>query len=626
MSHNILLLFLSDVKVTSDRKKLLPPVPYPGLGRTMTTNESAVRYLAQKNEVNADTFQIEKLFAFATDKVRNQYVGQNYAGDTVHAEDAVDQEGTPLTHLAYFKYRLQSERIIEDIEHCMPEDDEEKGIVGTVCPFDDTSNDVKENMKTIVGMANRIQTYIQTLPEDERNKVVLHADMTGGFRHASMMMLAVMRLMQYQGVEIGHVVYSNFNKSTGTGTVQEIGEIYHMFDLIAGAEEFATFGSVKTISTYFNKRKKTAGLDSLIKSMENFAEAVKLTRRKDFDEAIDVLHSTLKNFDKVRNSGDLNDTLMGLLEKRVKQDYSHLFSKEKDSLTPIEWCLEHDYLQQALSLYTESIPDFLFSSGILSIEPRVLETVEKAKPETDRRETLFFLFSDYTPRSIILRSKELEVDTDKAIVDATHKVLEALQNNDADSVSKAKNTLQNIFTEHNIEKREWDNFNAVFDSLDKIRQQPALMKDLNALEPDVKIPLQNVFIKFKDDLSKNDYGTKKVKKIFKGLLNISSADKLYELFLFEYKKAGIKQKYPHCKGLYNLFYQNIIHINKKNSEEDILKAMQTYFEIKEIRNDSAHAKLNPQGNQLSADELRQFMLEGIKHLRVLKRRVKRVDV
>ena len=107
MSHNILLLFLSDVKVTSDRKKLLPPVPYPGLGKTMTTNESAVRYLAQKNEVDADTFQIEKIFAFATDKVRNQYVGQNYAGDTVHAEDAVDQEGKPLTHLAYFKDRLQ---------------------------------------------------------------------------------------------------------------------------------------------------------------------------------------------------------------------------------------------------------------------------------------------------------------------------------------------------------------------------------------------------------------------------------------------------------------------------------------------------------------------------------------
>lgn len=626
MEHNIMLLFLSDVKVADDRKSLKKPVNYPGLGLTMTTNESAVRFLVQANEKNPNTVHLDRIFAFATNKIRNLYVGQNFEEDEIRAIDAVDETGNPLTHLNFFKYRLKSEGIIEDIEGCMFEDNTDKAKNGTICPFDESSDDVEKIMMTIVGMANRIQDHILDMNLSEQDKVILHADMTGGFRHASMMMLAVMRLMQYQGVEIGHVVYSNYNQVSKEGTVQEVSDVYHMFDLIAGAEEFATFGSVKTISTYFNNRKRTAGLDSLIKSMENFAEAVKLTRRKDFDEAIGVLHSSLRNFDKVRNTGDLNDTLMGLLEKRVKQDYSHLFSKEKDSLTPIEWCLEHDYLQQALSLYTESIPDFLFSSGILSMEPEVLEVVEKAKLKTDRRETIFFLFSDYIPERNILRGKGLGVDTGRAIVDATHKVLEALQNNDADAVSEAKTILQNIFTEHNIEKREWDNFNAVFDSLDKIRQQPALMKDLNALEPDVKIPLQNIFIKFKDDLSKNDYGTKKVKKIFKGLLNISSADKLYELFLFEYKKAGIKQKYPHCKGLYNLFYQNIIHINKKNSEEDILKAMQTYFEIKEIRNDSAHAKLNPQGNQLSADELRQFMLEGIKHLRVLKRRVKRVDV
>ena len=143
MAHNILLLFLSDVKVTKDRKHLLPPVAYPGLGKTMTTNESAVRYLVQRNGSNDEPVLLDKIFAFATDKVRNHLVGQDYADDAVFAEDATDQNGRPLTHLAFFKYRLKTEKIVENIDSCMTEDDVEKEYVGTVCPFDDTSNDIK---------------------------------------------------------------------------------------------------------------------------------------------------------------------------------------------------------------------------------------------------------------------------------------------------------------------------------------------------------------------------------------------------------------------------------------------------------------------------------------------------
>ena len=621
MSHNILLLFLSDVKVTSDRKKLLPPVPYPGLGRTMTTNESAVRYLAQKNEVNADTFQIEKIFAFATDKVRNQYVGQNYAGDTVHAEDAVDQEGTPLTHLAYFKYRLQSERIIEDIEHCMPEDDEEKGIVGTVCPFDDTSNDVKENMKTIVGMANRIQTYIQMLPEDERNKVVLHADMTGGFRHASMMMLAVMRLMQYQGVEIGHVVYSNFNKSSGTGTVQEIGEIYHMFDLIAGAEEFATFGSVKTIQSYFANRPTTLALDNLIQAMGQFADAIKLSRRKDFETAIDNLNTSMQGFIEDGNSNELADALMGLMQKRFERDYSNVLQNTKDALAPIEWCLEHDYLQQALTLYTESIPEFLFSSGILCLGKETESCLENSKSEDEPRDPWFFLFADFKPIDKLLLTEEWKPNIEESMVEAVKRVVESIGKADMPAAKEAEAGLRQLMEQHQVAQKEIHCFAAVFKALAFLVQEPQKMLEPENLEPEIKTPLRKIFNHYKKEIEQAKFGTKKIHNILKGLTCIQTGNSLFKLFLYEYNKSEISKKYDRCKGLYNLFYLNLIQIDRNLDEEDIFKAMQTYFEIKDYRNDSNHAKMNPKHKQMDVVKLKTLMENGVLHLRLLEQKV-----
>ena len=625
MAHDILLLFLSNVKVSKDGKKLAEPAVYPDLGETLTTNESAVRYLVRKSSANPHPIQLQKIFAFASDLVKNQYVGQRNANDKTWAVDAVDEGGNPLTHLQFFKYRLKKENIIENIETCMPEDKPEQGNVGTVLSFDDSSNDMDKSLMTIAGMANRIQAYIDTLPQEVKNDVVLHADMTGGFRYASLMMLAVMRMMQYQGVKIGHVLYSNFNSEIRKGTVQEVGDIYRMFDLLAGAEEFVSFGSVNTLNSYFSQRRKTAVLENLIQSMDGFAEAITLSRRKDFAEAMKRLRTSLQKFDQERDDNDLNDALMGLLHKRIKQDYSDLLKQDNDAFTPVVWCLDHDYLQQALTLYTESVPDFLFTTGILSIEQDVLERVEKSKPADDKRDTLFYLFSSYTPEGKMLRSDGWAQSVEKSVIKATHDVITALYQKDEVAECDAKKAFQALMQENKVAEKDANSFMQVFEALKMIQENPQMMLDIQNIDSTVKIPLKNVLERFEDALKKEKFGSKRVVTLFKGLLGLkgNKNNNFYKLFLFDYLKTDIKDKYKNCKGLYNLLYQNIIYGNSNIDEEDIYKAMQTYFDIKAIRNDSAHAKLNPQGNQMSAEELKSFMKEGIQHLRELKQKVKR---
>lgn len=68
-----------------------------------------------------------------------------------------------------------------------------------------------ENIQSIVEMAAKVDAFIASLPKDDT--LVLHADCTGGMRNAAMIMMAVLRLMQYgDRVRIGDILYSNLSK------------------------------------------------------------------------------------------------------------------------------------------------------------------------------------------------------------------------------------------------------------------------------------------------------------------------------------------------------------------------------------------------------------------------------
>ena len=183
-----------------------------------------------------------------------------------------------------------------------------------------------------------------------------------------MMLINIIRLLQYNDVEIGSLFYSNWISSKRAGKIEQINDVYRFYNLIAGAEEFVNFGSVKDLQGYFQNRNISAELDDLLLAMGEFADEVKLCRRWRFVDAIDHLREAIETFeekwedveqrlDTVIESNDdvrLNDMLMFQLLPQIHKDYSNLLG-EHDSLSLIKWLL-----QQALTLYTESIPDFLF--------------------------------------------------------------------------------------------------------------------------------------------------------------------------------------------------------------------------------------------------------------------------
>lgn len=374
MKRNLMLLFLSDVK-TNDKGQL-SPARYQGIDSVCyTTNESSVKALVSGFE-GEPPITFDKIFVFTSDKVHRPI-----CSCSIHTQCDEKRNSVEI-----FKDDLRP--LIPNIDEVLVEQE-----------YHEDNIAVQVMQQTIVDMAQKIQDYVQQYPNDE---FVLHADCTGGFRHAILMTLDVVRLMQYNEIEIGQMIYSEYNKG-GEGRVQSIKGIYDLYNLTAGAEEFVRFGSVQTINEYFNTPQKCSiELRNLVEAMKTFSSAIKLCHAGTFRDAIDDLHRSLEAFTnkdfakETDQEQQLNDNLMLQLQWRISHDYQGLWTA--DDVQIIRWCLQHDYLQQALTLYTEMVPE-LITGKIFRLTEKGKEALESEKKKGDMRLEEFYEFSVFDPGS-----------------------------------------------------------------------------------------------------------------------------------------------------------------------------------------------------------------------------------
>ena len=556
MDKNILLLFLSDVKTKKiGDKVIISEADYENVAgeKTQITNESAVRYILQD-------FPVDKIFVFASKKIRNNPV------------NLVDPT---QTHLQYSLERLR--KFLPDEECCFVFDYDEDG-------------SSEENLKSVAKMASVIQKFV-----GEAN-ATLHVDLTGGMRHVNMMMLELTRLLEYSGLHIGKVLYSNYEPRTATGRVEEVQNIYDLFQLMAGVEEFVNFGSVNALEIYYrDKRAKLSdSLKRLLDAMKNFADAIKLCHYGQFSAAIKNLHDAVKDFEP---TDDLEDVLMATFIARIRKDYADLiFPREKDDLRVIRWCLDNDYLQQALILYTERIPEYLGERGVLVLDEEKSKDL-KRRAAKDRLQPFFYLFSQINPQGN-------KLDEGKKIFCKSVK-------NDAWPAIQAKSfdfdawlaALNRKLEPLNLVCPDNAAFREQLEMLADIFKAPKLLLDLSSTK--LK-PIQKILGALDEELKSKKWGGERVKILAKFFNNALVDDDVPDYFT----GSGF-MKYPKALKIHELLNEKFFAVSIP--EEKFLSLVDKYFRLKDERNHSAHAR-EDYGEFGTADKLRDFMHRALEEL------------
>ena len=494
MAKNIMLIFLSDIKPKSET--IISDTKYTNISgeNTHTTNESAIRYVLQNG-----TPTLDKIFIIASKMVRENEIATR-DGKKFLLDDK------PIKHLDYFKLRMKN--FLPNIDTCI--DDK------TVYPYDEKNS---KNLKSVAEMAGRIQNYSAQIDDE----VILHVDFSGGMRHINMMMLDVIRLLEYSGITIGKLLYSNYNFDTKTGTVEEVKDIYDMFQLISGVEEFVQFGSVKALKKYYEvyKDNLSTPLKKLINAMENFSEAIKLCHYGQFRESIENLHDAVNDFES--DSENVQDILMARLIGRIKKDYEQLIkTRELDDLRVIRWCIDNGYMQQALTLYTERIPEYLGEMGC------IVQTEEESKilddlghKDTMHRNRWYYLLNEVNPRT-----DHIYKGTKKYCEEIKNSAMSAIRKNKFDYDSWWKN-LDTQLEKLNIFCADEPRLRKQFETFVKLRNDAEILLNLSSEELE---PIREIIDELYTKLESQPKGFERNRCIVAFIMNELQNKDVYKFF------------------------------------------------------------------------------------------------
>ncbi|MBR0261866.1 MAG: TM1812 family CRISPR-associated protein [Selenomonadaceae bacterium] len=341
MEKNIMLAFVSPVSASSLGK----PINYPDIhGRAyeaIQTNESAIIYVERMLGENS----LSKIFLIVSDSVKRGKVPS-------------DNEFGDVTHLEFLRRRIAKE-FPKLAEKFSAQDYSEEG---------SGSTKLEKNILQIAKIADAVTDFAR---ENFGDTITVHADITGGFRHTSMLMMSVIQLLRYRGIKIGEILYSD----PTSRTVYRVTEIQRMFSLITGADEFVKFGSVTALQDYFGENPPPA-VKNLLGAMNRFSEAIKICRTSAIEDELKNLGQHIQTF-RENPDKDLKSELFAKIIDTIEFEYGKLIHSTSGRLDIIRWCMEKDFWQQAMTLCTEWLPEEIIARKIyMPRDSKIIKTAE----------------------------------------------------------------------------------------------------------------------------------------------------------------------------------------------------------------------------------------------------------
>lgn len=386
-AKNILLMFLSTMNLTGKDEINLSARKYRCLLETgeiaedcVQTNEAVVYDVV--NLLQSRKESLDAIFFFATDKVQRQ---------TVRIVDGKTELYASITQREFLerRWKARCEELSGTQFHCVDysyptKDAADADTLEVDLPGESSRRvtEMAEAVKSLEGPGNGRGKW---------NTYELYVDITGGFRHATMMMTSLVQLLQYNGMKLKKLLYSDFQPGRALNKVFDFTEIGRQYRLITGAEEFARFGSVYNIEKYFGafydpkngilrmETDATPELKSLLLAMHQFSDAIHLCATNKIKGCMDVLRQSVTAFRDNRRPKPRENLFRQLLDI-IYEEYGALLRENARETDVIRWCLDKGFYQQALTLYVEWMPILFVREKILypAREKDVIDKYEEA--------------------------------------------------------------------------------------------------------------------------------------------------------------------------------------------------------------------------------------------------------
>ncbi len=207
--------------------------------------------------------------------------------------------------------------------------------------------------------------------EESGEQIYVYLDTTGGQRDDINRLQLLAKFLTYKGIRIEMPVYCNFGKHK----IEKV-DAYDMLDVLDGVSQFITTGQSTLLKKAIQSENKE--IDELLETMQRFTNDIQLCRVERLDIILNEMGEKLNQL----NDISVNKSKLVIFKQLIPMIREKFFGSNNSIGYPdiVKWCVENGFIQQALTIYVEMIPRYLFDNII---------EYNGEKPHKDGKSTMF---------------------------------------------------------------------------------------------------------------------------------------------------------------------------------------------------------------------------------------------
>lgn len=331
--------------------------------KTLTFFEKEFLYVSLSNKVNESIYHNEMLNKTAEIiELRAENAKLSYEIETLRTQRQIRE----YTYAKYMVYKM-----LDNKYKIYPLEENRKNVYIHFIPeqLENQNNECISDKKI-----DNISGIVKALQRNSENEINLYIDMQGGNRTSSYVRNAALSILSNQNPDkflIKEIVATNYN-SLFPGASEIVNETnrYRILDLASGMNAFIRYGKADMIQKYCEDMNivPESSVGKLVSFMVRIDEAISLCDINVLTESIEELRNFFLSEQVVENSyvGNIFQTL----EDGIRKDYGKLLEENKysakvDYLELIAWCAGKGFIQQALTLIEDKMPEIFIKKIFL---------------------------------------------------------------------------------------------------------------------------------------------------------------------------------------------------------------------------------------------------------------------
>lgn len=234
---------------------------------------------------------------------------------------------------------------------------------------------LNENNIRTIKIAGAIESSMSKLLEclneiaSKDIEVKVYLDIHGGLRENQVILDAVVSLLKISDIELADVLYAEHNRGKKLCSVRSVKKSFGIYDFVSGVNEFLSFGRSKSLEAFDS----ASGMNNkeFVSKIKDVSNSIQLCQMDNFMKELKKLNEVV--------SKSNNNTYIGMFNSELRKSYDvRMFGKDYNLIDlakqgknnyinfacQLKWCMEKDFIQQALTLIESKTATVLEDEGI----------------------------------------------------------------------------------------------------------------------------------------------------------------------------------------------------------------------------------------------------------------------